>query len=163
MRKSVDLVKQKGEPGDVLEAIHAVMHLYRSRQFRVLREGEHGVTHMEARALGFFAAHPGATLSELVAHSGRDKGQLARLVAGLRERGLLQARADEADRRNQRLYLTPDGDHAHQALRREARKVASLAVRGLSEEERDQLLGLLACVQANLEVVDKQVPCAPPR
>jgi len=151
MRRSVDLVKHGDAADDVLEAVHAVMHLYRSRQFRLLREGEHGVTHMESRALGFFARHPGATLSEFVAHAGRDKGQLARLVSGLRERGLLEARVDAADRRNQRLHLTPEGEQAQQVLKRQARKVAALAVRGIGEEEREQLVALLARVRANLE------------
>lgn len=151
MRKSVDHVKHRGEADEVLEAIHSVMHLYRARQYRLLRDGEHDVTHMESRVLGFFAHHPGATLSELAAHSGRDKGQLARLVAALRERGLLEARVDEADRRNQRLHLTRAGEEAQQLLRREGRKVATAAVRGLSAQEREQLLQLLARVHANLE------------
>lgn len=150
MRKSVDHVKHRGEPDEVLQAIHEVMHLYRSQQFRALRDAEHGVTHMEGRALGFFARHPGATLSELVAHAGRDKGQLARLVGGLRERGLLEARVDEADRRNQRLYLTAAGEQAQQALHREGRKTAAAAVRGFTAEESRQLLDLLARLRANL-------------
>lgn len=49
------------------------------------------------------------TLSALISHSGCDKGQLARLVGGLRERGLLDGRADENDRRNLLLHLTPGG------------------------------------------------------
>jgi DNA-binding MarR family transcriptional regulator len=151
MGKSVDLVKQRGEPDDeVLEAIHGVMHQVRSQQFRALRDGEHGVTHMEARTLGFFARHPGATLSELVAHAGRDKGQLGRLVGGLRERGLLEARVDEADRRNQRLVLTPAGEQAQQALRRERRRVASAALRGFTDADRVRLLQLLERIRANL-------------
>jgi len=150
MRKSVDHVKHRGEPDEVLEAVHAVMHAYRSQQFRVLRDAEHGATHMEGRALGFFARHPGATLSELVAHAGRDKGQLARLVGGLRERGLLDARVDESDRRNVSLHLTAAGQEAQQALRREGRKIASAALRGFSEQERHHLLELLARLRANL-------------
>ena len=151
MRKSVDHVKHRGEADEVMEAIHAVMHLYRARQYRVLREGEHDVTHLESKVLGYFAHHPGATLSELSAHSGRDKGQLARLVGGLRERGLLEARVDETDRRNQHLHLTAQGEQAQQLLRREGRKVAAHATRGLSGEERQQLLQLLARVHANLD------------
>ena len=151
MRKAVDHVKHKGEADEVLEAIHAVMHLYRARQYRVLRDGEHDVTHLESKVLGFFAHHPGATLSELSAHSGRDKGQLARLVGGLRERGLIEARVDEADRRNQRLHLTPEGEQAQQLVKREGRKVATAAVRGLSVQERQQLLELLGRVHANLQ------------
>lgn len=140
-----------GEPDDVLEAIHRVMHLYRSQRHRLLGESEHGLTHMEGKTLSYFARHPGATLSELSAHTERDKGQLARLLSGLRERGLLEARVDETDRRHQRLHLTAAAEESLQALRREGRRISAAAVRGLGEAERAQLLSLLAQVQANLE------------
>ncbi|HZY18318.1 MAG TPA: MarR family winged helix-turn-helix transcriptional regulator [Ramlibacter sp.] len=152
MRKSVDHVnKRDSDPaGTVLDLVHSVMHLSRAQQFRALREAEHGVTHMESKVLGFFARHPGATPSELVAHSGRDKGQLARLIQGLRERGLLEARADTQDRRILRLQLTSQGDAALQAVRRQGRQLATVAVKGLTVDERTQLVALLARVQANL-------------
>ena len=149
MGRSVDSVNKDRTAGadDVLDQVHGLMHLVRAQQFQAVR----GVTHLEGKALGFFARHPGATLSELVAHSGRDKGQLARLVGGLRERGLLEARVDEGDRRNVRLQLTEEGLAATQALRRQARRLSTLAVQGLSEAERQQLSGLLERVRANLE------------
>ena len=155
MRKSVDLVNEGDESGDdVLEAVHALMHLVRARQFRGQRDVPQAVTPVEARVVRFFARRPGATQSELVEHSGRDKGQLARLVAGLRERGLLEARADEADRRSLRLYLTADGRAADQALRRRTKRLSALAVKGFDAAERRQLLDLLARVRANLEAAD---------
>lgn len=148
MRKPVDAAD------DVLERIHAVMHLYRAQQYRVRRDEPDAVTHMESKVLGFFARHPGATQSDLVAHSGRDKGQLARLIAGLRERALLEARTDEADRRSVRLQLSAAGQAADQALRRQARRLAGVAVKGLTEAEQDQLAALLDRVRANLEQAD---------
>jgi len=153
MGKPVDVVNQRhaAGAGDVLELVHGVMHLYRSRQFRVLRQGEQGVTHMESKVLGFFARHPGGTQSDLVAHSGRDKSQLARLISGLRERGLLQAEADAEDRRSVRLHLTPEGQAANEALRRQARKLSTVAVKGFTDHERAQLAALLERVRANLE------------
>ncbi|MBA2961117.1 MULTISPECIES: MarR family winged helix-turn-helix transcriptional regulator [Ramlibacter] len=158
MSKSVDVVNQvRRAPGareDVLEAIHGVMHLYRSRQYRVLRDSPQAVTHMESKVLGFVARHPGATQSELVAQSGRDKGQLARLVGGLKERGLLDARPDEADRRVLRLQLTAQGQAADQALRRQARRLSGVAVQGFSDAERAQLADLLERVRRNLEAAD---------
>ncbi len=153
MPKSVDHVSQRAgnTSDDVVEALHAVMHLLRSRQHREPREGAHDVTHLEAKVLGFFARHPGATQSELAAHSGRDKGQLARLVGGLRERGLLESRVDGNDRRNLHLHLTAEGQSMHQALHRQARRHASAAVAGLSQEERRQLVALLHKVRTNIE------------
>lgn len=135
----------------MLEAIHSVMHLYRSQQLRALRGAPHAVTHMESRVLGFFARHPGATQRDLVAHSGRDKGQLARLIQSLREGGLLEARPDEEDRRSLCLHLTPAGQAAAQALRRQARHLSGVAVEGLSDQERAQLSALLERVRHNLE------------
>ena len=112
MRKSVDNVNhmdsasRPSRADAVIELVHTVMHQFRSRQYQVLRDGAHAITHMESKVMGFFSHHPGATLSDLVAHSGRDKAQLARLVKGLRERELLVGEADAADRRNVQLRLS---------------------------------------------------------
>lgn len=156
MAKTVDTVNhQRGEtPADVLESVHAVMHLFRAHRQRALRDGRHELTHMEGKVLGFFARRPGATQSELAQHMGRDKGQLARLVAGLKERGLLEASADEADRRSVRLHPTAEARAIHQAMQRHARRLAEVAVTGFSDEERRQLLDLLAAVRKNLEAAE---------
>lgn len=136
---------------DVLEAVHTVMHLFRSRQHRALKDAEHDVSHMEAKTLGFFARHPGATQSDLVQHSGRDKGQMARLVGGLRERGLLEAVADESDRRSLRLSVSAAGRDVQLALGQQGRRISAQAVKGLDADELAQLLALLARVRVNLE------------
>lgn len=152
MRKTVDIVNKQGNAPDedVLEAIHGLKHLFRTQQYRAVRDTA-GLAHMEGKVLGFFARHPGETQSALVAHSGRDKGQVARLVAGLRERGLLEARADEADRRTTRLHLTAEGAALQQALRRQARRLSAAALADFSETERRQLQAYLARMRANLE------------
>lgn len=153
MPKPGDNVNQSaGVPApDVLELVHGVMHRYRSQQYRVLRDGPHAITHMDSKVLGFFGSHPGATQSDLVLHSGRDKAQLARLIKGLRERGLLAAEADSADRRNLRLSLTPEGAAVQRALKRQAAQVAARAVAGLSPAEQRQLSELLQRVKGNLD------------
>jgi len=152
MRKQVDIVNHhpRTPETDVLELVHAVMHDYRSLQYRFLRDGPHEITHMDGKVLGFFGRRPGATQSDLSQHSGRDKAQLARLIKGLRERGLLQAQADENDKRTVRLSLTADGQAVQRALALQARRLSGQAVAGLSTAERDQLAALLQRVKANL-------------
>lgn len=135
---------------DSLDLMHALMHRIRSAQFQALREGQDALTPMDGKVLGFFGRHAGATLSELAAHSGRDKAQLARLVSGLRERGLLHGETDEQDRRNVRLSLTPQGQALQQALRQASRRVTLKALAGFSAQEKAQLQGLLLRMQANL-------------
>lgn len=153
MQKSVDIVNQaEAQIAEiVVESIHSVMHLFRAQQYRALRDGPHDLTQMEARVLGFFSRRIGATLSDLVSHTGRDKGQLARLISSLRERGLLEGKADEEDRRSLRLYLTRDGAAIHRTLHRQRQRLSSLAVEGLTAVEREQLLAVLAKVRVNLE------------
>lgn len=153
MRNIVDEVNQNpSSPAlEVLERVHAIMHLYRSAQQRSLRAGPHDLAHMEIKVLGFFARRPGATQSDLAAHSGRDKAQLARLVRGLRDRGLLDATADETDKRSTRLALSDAGRAMFAALHRHDGALAETALEGLAEAERATLLDLLERVRANLE------------
>jgi len=153
MQNLVDQVNQKSASpaSEVMESVHAIMHLYRSRQQRSLRAEEHELAHMEVKVLGFYARNPGASQSDLVAYSGRDKAQVARLIRGLRERGLLEAQTDEADRRSTRLSLSRQGRELHVALHRHDGKLAAAALAGLSEGEQGTLLGLLERVRANLE------------
>ena len=135
---------------DVLELVHALMHDYRALQYRILRDGPHDITHMDSRVLHYFGRHPGATLRDLVAHSGRDKAQLARLVKGLCDRGLLDRTIDADDRRVAHLSLSDDGRCVQQALQRQARKLKVRAVAGLDEIEVRELMRLLGRVRANL-------------
>lgn len=153
MRKSIDHVNQPDDAAAdaVIEAIHAAMHAFRAHQYRGQDDVPHGLTHLEGKVLGFFARHPGATQSELAAHSGRDKGQLARLIGGLKERGLLQATVDENDRRALRLRLTVEGEAVQQSLHRRGRRLAAVATAGLSADERRQLVALLERVRQQLD------------
>ena len=160
MRKQVDKVNQNpavqpsGTVGDVFDTIHSIMHLYRSQQFRAFAGGghelTHELTHMESKVLRFFAREPGATLSDLVAHSGRDKAQLTRLIRGLRDKGLLDASADDADRRSTRLWLSDAGRALHAQLHAIGAELSDVALTGLSTGEREQLHALLLRVRTNL-------------
>ena len=152
MQKLVDQVNQKPVE-DVLETMHAIMHLYRSVQQRSLRDGPNDLAHMEVKALGFFARHPGATQSDLVAHSGRDKAQVARQIRALRERGLLDVQADQLDRRSSRLSLSAEGKAVHAALHRNDGRLKEQALSGFTNEEEGALVELLARVRINLQAM----------
>ena len=152
MNPSLDNVnhKSRASADQVLELVHAVMHQVRASQFHAVRDGPHSITPMEVKVLAFFGRHPGATQSDLSQHSGRDKAQLARLIKGLRERGLLHGQADEDDRRNCRLALTDQGLAMQQAMAQQTRRLAAQAVAGMSLQERQQLSALLERVHHNL-------------
>jgi DNA-binding MarR family transcriptional regulator len=140
----------KNTPPDPLDIMHGVMHQYRALQYRFLRDGPHDITHMDGKVLGYFGRHPGATQSDLAQHTGRDKAQLARLIKGLRDQGLLQGDVDAEDRRSVRLSLTADGLAVQKELRQQAKRLSQKAVEGLSVLEQQQLLALLTRVRGNL-------------
>ncbi|MGE9291708.1 MAG: MarR family winged helix-turn-helix transcriptional regulator [Puniceicoccales bacterium] len=160
-RKKVDIVNKVDEKGDphevrasdpeaVFEAIHSLVHAYRSAQYRVLRDGPYELSHMEGKMLNFFSRYPGATLSDLVGHTGRDKGQLARITKFLREQGLLIATKDSLDKRSVHLKLSDTGLIVHKALKKQLGEVSEAAVANLSGEERSQLISLLERVGENI-------------
>lgn len=144
-------VNKINQSEQVFDAIHSVMHMFRARQLRGLRDTPHALTHMEYKALGFFARHPGATQGDLVAHSGRDKAQLARLLKGLRDQGLLDAAADQHDRRITRLTLSAGGARVFDSLNALGAQTAAAALTGMSAEQLAQLQALLQQIRANLE------------
>lgn len=148
--RTLDAGHAASSADEVLELVHTVMHQLRSQQYQALRDGPLALTHMEGKVLGYFGRHAGATQSDLVEHSGRDKAQLARLIKGLRERGLLAAEADAGDRRQLRLSLTEAGRDLLGALQQRTRKLNAQAVRGLSGAEREQLRSLLQRLRDNL-------------
>lgn len=161
MKKQVDKVNQDsiGSGADVFETIHAIMHLYRSQQLRASQAGDAPLTHMENKVLGFFGRNPGATQRDLAVHSGRDKAQLARLISGLRDKGLLDAVAAADDRRSTRLSLSDAGKAAHVLLRQHGVTLSTAALTGLDASEQTQLLALLERVRQNLAAAERQEEC----
>ena len=156
MRKQVDHVNQKVEPtavpssGELLELMHQLMHQVRAEHLRQIAGQEGGLTPLEAKVLGFFHRRPGATPSDLATHVGRDKGQLTRLISGLRDKGLLDALPDEQDRRSIRLHPSASAASLHRQAQRQRLALAERAMAGLSDAQRQTMLGCLQQMQANL-------------
>ena len=136
---------------DVAEQLHGLMHALRAHLLAAGRSREQALAPMEAKALNFFARQPGSTAAELVAHSGRDKAQIARLIKPLLEAGLLVREADAADGRNIRLRATDAGRAVHRAMQQQRKRLAAQLIEGLSARELAQLNRLLARMRANLD------------
>lgn len=146
--------KSPTEADEVFEMLHAIMHLFRASLQREPHDRPDELTHMEGKTLGFFARNPGATLSDLVSHSGKDKAQLTRLIKGLKERGLLEAEPSSEDRRSVRLRPSEAAMALHARFRAQGKVIAAKALTGISPEESAQLIGVLQHIRANLEEKD---------
>ena len=75
---------------------------------------------------------------------------VGRMVDRLEEAGLVERRADPADRRAWRLHLMPRAHPVLGALRQVAETVMDEALVGIDTTERDRLVELLTRLRANL-------------
>ena len=112
-------------PADIFEAMHELLHLFRSRMREDMESMEPGLTPNEVRVLMYVGRHPGRTQRDLVDHSHMDKAQLARMLAQLQEQGWLDREPDARDRRVRCLSLSPQGQALFDRLRQSRQALAA--------------------------------------
>ena len=99
-------------------------HLHRSVDVGLAKEGLGRAHH---RALYFVARKPGLTVSELLALLAITKQSLGRVLNELTDRGLIETRTGERDRRQRLLHLTEAGAAMESELFEVVRKQMSAA------------------------------------
>lgn len=108
-----------------------------------------GLTQAQWRALAHLSRNEGinqVTLSDLL---DVQPITVARLIDKLVETGLVARRPDPNDRRAQRLFLTEQAQGVLEQIWEVADETYAVALKGLSETERDTLISLLVRVRAN--------------
>lgn len=142
---------QRVDDEALLELVHKVAHRLKRGTHEAIASDESGLSHMAARALRFFAHHPDATATDLVKHSGRDKGQIARVIGEVVERGLLERSAGAADRRSHALSLTPAGRAVQRRVHQKGMGVATTMFASFDARERAQLADFLRRIAGDNE------------
>lgn len=79
------------------------------------------------------------TASQLKVILGVSKGLVSRSVEALTEKGLVDCRQDERDRRIQRIYLTERAQPLVVRMKSEIEKINEAFLDGISQEEIDQM------------------------
>jgi DNA-binding MarR family transcriptional regulator/N-acetylglutamate synthase-like GNAT family acetyltransferase len=111
----------------------------------------------EVRVLYEIAHQPRPTARTIVDTLQLDPGYLSRLLRGLKQRGLVSARAESRDRRERRLSLTSRGRKAFGALNARATEEVAEMLHGLSLKDQQQLLRSLGTIEA---LLDDEEPAA---
>ena len=138
---------------DVFDAMHDLMHVYRAHMVRAMAAVHPELTLNEVRALSFIGRHPGVTQKELVAHSGADKAQVARMLGLLQDKGWLERQPHAEDRRSLCLTLSAEGQALYQALQAARQTLSAQVLTGCDDATQAQLLALLARVRSNLDAL----------
>ena len=92
----------------------------------------------------------GASQTALARGAGRDKAGMTRLLDRMEREGLLERRADPADRRVSRVFLTPAGRALHGELLPIVSQVIEKALQGVDEAELAALRHGLKHIHQNL-------------
>jgi DNA-binding MarR family transcriptional regulator/N-acetylglutamate synthase-like GNAT family acetyltransferase len=113
-----------------------------TREIGVLNEGllDSRLSLAEARVLYELAHGSGATANQLCGGLGLDAGYASRIVAGLRQRGLVSRSRSETDRRQFFLALTAAGKREFAELDRRSNREVRAKLEKLSEDAQEELL-----------------------
>jgi DNA-binding MarR family transcriptional regulator len=109
-----------------------------------------GLTRAQWQALAYLQRHEGINQSGLAELLELEPITIARLLDRMEEAGLVERRADPADRRARRLFLTGRARPMLERGRVLGDEVRAEAFMGLDAAERASLLDMLLRVRANL-------------
>lgn len=135
------MMKLTEMPGHMIRRLN--QHSAAIFQDRVRASG-HDITSVQYAALAMLVDHPGIDQAGLAGLIAYDRATIGGVVQRLEQKGLLERRVDDQDRRARRLYLTPAGVTALQELTPVVGRVQADILANLSEDERLTLLTLIA-------------------
>ena len=115
-----------------------------------------GVTRTQWRMLTTLSRHEGVNQGRLAELLDVEPITLCRMVDRLSEAGLVERRADPADRRAWRIHLSDRSRPILDELRSLADGLIEEALAGLTGPDRDQLTNLLERIRTNLNDVERK-------
>jgi MarR family transcriptional regulator, transcriptional regulator for hemolysin len=134
--------------GFLLSDVARLMRTAFDRRVRKL-----GLTRSQWLVINRLHRRPGATQSELAEMLEVEKPTAGRMVDRMEAKGWVERRADGADRRVNRLYLTNEADLIQRRLARISDRTIDDALSPLSPGERDQFSELTARVKRQLQAM----------
>ena len=135
------------------ETLHALMSVFggiKRALHHELRDST-PVPPMLLRLLQLCQHQPGITQQELARTTGRDKGQVARMVRELLDQGLLLREDHPDDRRSHCLRPTPAGQDAVDAFEQAETSVAQWLFAGMAASERKALTEQLGALRQRID------------
>ena len=103
----------------------------------------------------------GVTQKELAERVGLDGSSLVRLLDILEGKGWVERRADVADRRSKRIFLTAEGNSAVDGIRATMLEAERSMLQDLDDAEVETMLGSVNKIRARMEQLHAQ-RCAQP-
>ncbi|WP_232492033.1 MarR family winged helix-turn-helix transcriptional regulator [Novosphingobium kaempferiae] len=114
------------------------------------RAREIGVTRPQWQVLSVLRRHPGIKQAELAEILEVEPITAGRMIDRMQDGGMVERRADPADRRAWRLYLTARGDEMIERLQPLAEETSEAALAGIDDADKAHMMRTLDRMLANL-------------
>lgn len=118
-----------------------------------LCEGGYGITRREWRVIGALAQEEGLLSSQLAERTQLDRARTSRAITSLVGKKLVRRETGQADRRQARLALTPQGRALYQALFPLVRDINHRLLAAVSAQDVARLDASLDALQARAEAM----------
>jgi len=129
---------------------HEISHLSRAHM-RELRDLEDiAAPHGTRLVISFLAAGDGVTQLELVNATHLRAPSVSGILKKLEDNGFVERKRDDKDMRAVRVYLTDKGRDLDRRTIDKIRQVDAMALEGLTEAEKEQMMALLEKMRDNL-------------
>jgi DNA-binding MarR family transcriptional regulator len=138
-------------PVEIFDSLHDFLHLFRTKSRKYIEHFYPELTLNEMRVLMYTGRNTNITQKELIARSHTDKAQMARILAGLENRGLLERVPSNVDKRVRCLRLSEEGRVLFTQLRDLQHRVGSELLKNLPVSLQKKMLSVFqqACREAN--------------
>ena len=99
--------------------------------------------------LNYLWTKDGWIQTELARMSGKDNASMTRMLDGMQKKGLIERKADENDRRAQRIFLTEKGRSLEKPLKKIASENVSKGLKNISSQDVQELKRILEAINEN--------------
>jgi MarR family transcriptional regulator, lower aerobic nicotinate degradation pathway regulator len=143
--------RSPGLPGELLAStLFLLARLGHSVKTRVLEEFEQqGFSVYQYGVLAILSEGSSDRQSSIADALDCDRGQMVGILDDLEDRGLIERRRDESDRRRHSVSLTPEGKRQLVKLRKAVMSIENSVLEPLDERARKSLHGALLTVAAH--------------
>lgn len=114
-----------------------------------------GLTIGQPKVLDYLKDHDGVCQKDIAAGCHIEPASITAILSGMENKGYIQRRSKAGDRRSLYVYLTDNGKEYVRMLNEKFDCVESVALRGFSTEETEQLQSLLGRVYDNMKGSEK--------
>lgn len=125
----------------LITAQYRFMKMHRDLCFTGLRKSEFVMLEIIERENG--NREQGVLASDIAKRLRITAPAVSKMLRSMEEKGYVERRVDEKDRRNTRVSITPDGKEAEQQVRRQMQEFITGVIERLGEERTKELIHLM--------------------